>query len=186
MCTDLGSAPGDRRAAARSAGFSPVATYTWGRWDTGQYLSIARDGYILEHCVGIANRGPQDWCGNSGWFPGYAYLMRVGSWFGPDYLAVGRAVSLIAMVGAWTTLWFGFLRRRPFAAGSLGMVIAAMFPAGVYYGAIFPVSSMLVAVLLALVCLDRQRWFARRAVRAVAAVMPHSLDSSSWRLRWCR
>ena len=30
--------------ATRSAGFDPWATWTWGRWDTGQYLSITDDG----------------------------------------------------------------------------------------------------------------------------------------------
>ena len=60
-----------------------MGTWTWGRWDSGQYLPIADKGYIYERCAGVANRGPEDWCGNAGWFPGYPYLMRVGPWFGP-------------------------------------------------------------------------------------------------------
>ena len=51
------------------------------------------------------------------------------------------------------------------------MVIAATFPASVYYGAIFPVSSMLFAVLLALWCLDRRRWLLAGMCGAVAATM---------------
>ena len=157
--------------AARAAGFDPWATWTWGRWDSGQYLSIAERGYIYERCVGVANRGPDDWCGNSGWFPGYPYLMRVGSWFGPSHFTAGRVISFLAMAGAWAVLWFGFLRRRPLAAGVLGMMIAAAFPASVYYGAVFPISTMLLAMMLALVCLDRQRWLLAGACGAVAAMV---------------
>ena len=155
--------------AARSVGWAPFATPTWGRWDSGQYLSIAKNGYIFENCVDVANRGPEDWCGNSGWFPAYPWMMRFGSWLGFGYDTFGRLVSFVAMVGAWTVLWFGFLRRRPAVVGALGMAIAAMFPASVYYGAIFPVSSMLVAMLLALWCLDRSRWLLAGVFGAVAA-----------------
>lgn len=156
--------------AARSVGWSVWSTSTWGRWDTGLYLSIAENGYIFENCVDVANRGPDDWCGNSGWFPAYPWMMRFGSWLGFGYDTFGRLVSLVAMVGAWSALWFGFLRRRPLVVGALGMAIAAVFPASVYYGAIFPISSMLVAVLLALWCLDRQRWLLAGLCGAAAAM----------------
>jgi hypothetical protein len=97
-------------------------------------------------------------------------MMRLGSSLGLGYQPFGRAVSLVAMVGAWSVLWFGFLRRRPLAVGALGMVIAATFPASVYYGAIFPISSMLLAVLLALWFLDRQRWLLAGVCGGVAAM----------------
>jgi len=77
------------------------------------------------------------------------YLMRVGSCFGPTHFTVGRVISFVAMVGTWAALWFGFLRRRPLAAGVLGMAIAAALPASVHYGAVFPISTMLLAVMLA-------------------------------------
>lgn len=157
--------------AARSVGLSVWSTSTWARWDSGQYLSIARDGYVFERCVDVANRGPDDWCGNSGWFPAYPWMMRFGSWLGFDHLAFGRFVSVVAMVGSWVVLWFGFLRRHPLVVGLLGMVIAATFPASVYYGAIFPISSMLIAVLLSLWCLDRRRWLLAGLCGAVAAAM---------------
>lgn len=157
-------------AAARASGWNPWETATWGRWDTGHYLSIADFGYVYERCVGVANRGPDDWCGNAGWFPGYSYLMRVGSWFGPGLQTVGRTISAAAMVAAWTALWFGFLRRRPFAVGALGMAIAAAFPASVYYGATFPISTVLLAMVSALVCVDRRRWLLAGCFGAVAAM----------------
>lgn len=157
-------------AAARSAGFDFWATSSWGRWDTGHYLSIADSGYVYERCVGVANRGPDDWCGNAGWFPLYPYTMRVGSWFGPGPESVGRAVSLIAMVGAWAALWLGFLRRRPAVAGFLGMALAAVFPASVYYGAVFPIALVVWAMMSAIVFVDRQRWLLAGCCGAVAAM----------------
>jgi hypothetical protein len=157
--------------AARSVGLSVWSTWTWARWDSGLYLSIARDGYIFERCVDVANRGPDDWCGNSGWFPAYPWMMRFGSRLGSDYLAFGRVVSVVAMVGSWVVLWFGFLRRHRLMVGVLGMVVAATFPASVYYGAIFPISSMLIAVLSALWCLDHRRWLLAGLCGAVAAMM---------------
>ena len=155
--------------AARSTGFSVWSTSMWGRWDTGLYVDIARNGYIFESCVGVANRGPEDWCGNSGWFPAYPWMMRLGPWLGLGYDMFGRMASLVAMVGSWTVLWFGFLRRRPLVVGALGSEIAAVFPASVYFGAIFPISTLLVAVLLALWCLDRQRWLLAGVAGAIAA-----------------
>ena len=101
-------------------------------------------------------------------------MMRVGAWFGPSHFATGRMISLLAMVATWSVLWFGFLRRRPFVAGALGMAIAAAFPASVYYGAVFPISTMLLAVILALVCLDLQRWLLAGVCGAVGAMVSTS------------
>ncbi len=97
-------------------------------------------------------------------------MMRVGSWFGPKLDTVGRAISFVAMVGSWAALWFGVLRRRPAAAGLLGMTLAAALPASVYHGAIFPISVMLLAVVLALVFVDRKRWLLAGCAGAIAAM----------------
>ena len=80
-------------------------------------------------------------------------------------------ISFGAMIGTWVAVWFGFLRRRPLVAGAFGMAIAAAFPASVYYGAIFPISMMLLAAMLALVFLDRRRWLLAGAFGAVAAMV---------------
>lgn len=157
--------------AARAAGMSVWSTATWGRWDTGHYLQIAESGYSFGHCNGVPNRGPTDYCGNSGWFPGYPYLVRFTSWSGMSFAQSGRLISTLAMLTAWSVLWLGFLRRRPFVVGVLGMALAAVFPAGVYSGAIFPISTMLAAVLLMLAFLDRRRWLLAGCCGAVAAVV---------------
>lgn len=46
--------------ATRSVGLSVWSMSNRGRWDSGPYLSIAKNGYILERCVDVANRG---YCG---------------------------------------------------------------------------------------------------------------------------
>lgn len=155
--------------AAKAVGLSAWDTPSWGRWDTGHYLSIAKSGYEFGHCDGVANRLPTDFCGNSGWFPGYPYAMRLGSYLGPGVDVVGRLISLAAMVVAWVALWFGALRKRG-TSGVLGMAIAAAFPSSVYYGAIFPVSVIVACSAVAFICIDRRRWLLAGLVGAVAAV----------------
>lgn len=156
--------------AARSQHLSIRATSTWGRWDTGHYLRIAEHGYAFGPCDGVANRGPGDYCGSSGWFPGYPYAMRASSKLGMELDDAGRLIAWSMLVVVVVALWFGFLRRRPAWPGLLGMALAASFPAGVYFGAIFPVSTMLAAALLALIALDRQRWLVAGSFVAVATV----------------
>lgn len=157
--------------AGRLAGISIRPTTSWGRWDTGLYLNIADSGYSLGSCDGVPNRGPTDWCGSAGWFPGYPYLMRAGSATGLATDVVGRLISFVAMVVAVGGLWFGFLRHRPLASALPAMALAAAFPASVYYGAIFPVSTMVAGVTLALVCLDRRWWLAAGCFGALATVV---------------
>lgn len=155
--------------AARSTGFNALTTRAWGRWDTTHYLSIADSGYVFEHCAGVPNRGPTDYCGNSAWFPGYPYALRLGSYLGPSTRTVGRLLSFVALVGAWGVLWFGFLRIRG-AVGIVGMALAAVFPSSVYYGAIFPISTVIACWLIALLLIGQRRWLWAGVAAACATV----------------
>lgn len=80
-------------------------------------------------------------------------------------------ISLVSMLVAFGALWFGFLRHRRLASGALAMALAAAFPASVYYGAIFPVSTMVAGVVMALVCLERRWWLAAGCCGALATVV---------------
>src|SRR5215472_17147679 len=71
-------------AAALSAGFSPWRAESFARWDSGHYLSIAARGYEFVSCRTIGYPSPDDWCGNTVWFPGYSWLIRVLSAIGFD------------------------------------------------------------------------------------------------------
>ncbi len=157
-------------AAARAAGVSAWSVSSWGRWDTGHYLRIAESGYAFGPCDGVANRGPEDFCGSSGWFPLYPYAIRAATWTGLRADAAGRLLALGALLTAWVALWFGFLRRHPMRRAIPAMALAAVFPGCVYYGAIFPVSTVVAATVIAAVCVDRQRWVLAGLAAAVAAM----------------
>jgi hypothetical protein len=147
--------------AARSVGLSPSETENWGRWDTGWYRTIAQDGYSLGRCIDVPNRSPEDYCGAAGWFPGYPYLMRlVADATGASVDNAGRGIALVALAVMFAVLWFGFLAKRPLAQSAPAMALAAAFPAGVYYGAVFPVSIVTASMIGALALMQRQRWLA--------------------------
>lgn len=157
-------------AAAWMSKLSPFTTSTWGRWDTGNYLSIAEGGYTFESCVGVANRTPDDMCGNAGWFPGYPYAMRFVHLFGVAYDDAGRLLAVAAFVGALLLLWFAVLRHRPPGQALTGMALAAVFPGSIYYGAIFPISFVILSSLAALVLIGRERFWLAGLCGAVATV----------------
>ena len=124
---------------------------TWGKWDTGLYLEIADKGYSLNHCINVPNRTPQDWCGTGGWFPGYPMVTRavrdVFNWR-TDMAAL--VVSRTAFFVLLAVLWFGFLRDRPRRDAFYCLAFACLFPGGVYYLALFPMSLATVGLLIAL------------------------------------
>jgi hypothetical protein len=159
--------------AARSGGFAPTDTWTWGRWDTGWYRTIAEDGYSFGRCVDVPNRTAEDFCGAAGWFPGFPYLMRVvADVTGATVDTAGRGIALVALATMFAALWFGFLARRPLTQSVPTMALAAAFPAGVYYGAIFPVSIVTASMIGALALMQRQRWLAA-GICAMAATVSY-------------
>jgi hypothetical protein len=159
--------------AARSAGYPPLDTESWGRWDTGWYRTIAQDGYSLARCIDVPNRTSEDYCGAAGWFPGFPYLMRVvADVTGSSVDTAGRAIAVVALTVMFAVLWFGFLAKRPLTQSAPAMVLAAAFPAGVYYGAIFPVSIVTASMIGALALMQRQRWLAA-GICAMAATIAY-------------
>ena len=156
-------------SAARSVGVPPSADSSWSRWDSRLYLEIARSGYTLTHCGNIPHRRPTDYCGPSGWFPGYPYLVRALAHGGLDYELAGRLLAVGALIGTLCVLWFGFLRHRPLGQGLSGMALAAVFPGAVYYGALFPVSLVTLATMGTLLLMQQQRWLWAGACGMVAA-----------------
>lgn len=156
--------------AARAEGFSPLDTEPWGHWDTGWYRTIALDGYSFGHCDGVGNRAPTDYCGATGWFPGYPYINRLVSHLGMSVDSAGRLVSLVAFVVMLAVLWFCFLSSRPRSHAIPAMALTAVFPGSIYFGAIFPVSIVAASMLGCLALLQRGRWAAAGACGALGAV----------------
>ncbi len=145
-------------AAAWRHGYDPSGTGAWAHWDSGWYRFIAQHGYYLEHCIGEPNRGPNDYCGSAGWFPLYPLTLRALGFTGIGVNTLGRWVALGAMTATYAGLWQGFLRWHPVNKQILALVLAAAFPAGVYYGAMFPVSIVTASAIACLYALQREKF----------------------------
>jgi hypothetical protein len=141
--------------AARFLHVAFLGTSEWARWDTNHYRDVAVSGYDLVHCVDPVTGPTVDWCGSSGWFPGYPYLARLipGVRIDLAMLVVAR-VSLLVLLAV---LWFAFLRRRPFNESLPLMAIASLFPGSIYFIALFPMSLAVLGLMAMVVGLDRKR-----------------------------
>jgi hypothetical protein len=119
-------------AAALWAHVNPLRLDSWVRWDSNLYLSIAQRGYYLEHCPPGSGYERWQWCGNAGWFPLYAWMLKI---------APGAVLSLIFQAILLVLVW---RRSRSWPA----LLLAAFFPGCIYQQAVFPVSLFLVCALL--------------------------------------
>lgn len=114
-------------------GEDPRLPSTWVRWDSYRYLEIARGGYVESQ-----DDPPSS---NTGWFPGYAWVMRVGS--RAAHVTPARAGRLAALgfeLALLTLLWTRLLPPVPGARRWLALLAAACFPAWFYRHAVFPLS----------------------------------------------
>src|SRR5687768_13586343 len=72
-------------------------SYNWLRWDSDHYLKIAEKGYEFFPCAGKFGNPDtsKDFCGNTGWFPGYPMLIRFSAMLFKDSLLVAGILSKI-------------------------------------------------------------------------------------------
>ena len=126
---------------------------SFGRWDTGHYLHIARSGYTATwHCPASnlpANLPPGNYlCGTIGWFPGYPFAMRAVS-------AVTRmplpAAGLVLAWACWylvlVLMWRSLAGARSIRTRWMCLLIAAFFPGQIYFAALFPISMCIAGIL---------------------------------------
>jgi len=166
---------------ATSTGNDPLQASTWSRWDSGQYESIAWDGYSdVVPCGPGSGYGPGTWCGNDGWFPAYPRLVRAVHLAlspvvqvnqpGPHRLgAAGVIVSWGFALGTLLLLWGTFLQRSLTASAIGCLLYAAYAPGQIYHYAIFPLSMLAFFTVLHLWLLDRRRWLPAGLAGGVAA-----------------
>jgi hypothetical protein len=146
--------------AAILAREDPTLTSTYVRWDSLHYLDIVRRGYF---------EVPGDpRAADTGWFPGYPYLVRI-LWhsFGVKPALVGRAVSLAFTLGCLVLLWAELLAAQ--SRGLAALLVCGLFPGWVYGHAIFPVSMACFFVLAAVALAARGRFNGAGLCGAVAA-----------------
>lgn len=121
------------------------------RKDSHLYLSIARDGYTLFPCQETIPKAPPNvWCGNAGWFPGYPCLVGAIQPISGSLNLAGVLISGIGTFAFLVVLWNAYLGAKATTANLHVMLLAGLFPGGIYYHAIFPLS---VFLALALLCL---------------------------------
>ena len=162
-------------AAAARASHVPLFNYdTWIKWDSGHYLSIANDGYAFMSCAELAGYDPSQWCGNSGWFPGYPYLLRAfHALTGQPTILLAVILSQLFAALSLGVVWNLFLQRKN------GVVLAlAAFAPGTYYFLVgFPVS---MAVCFTLIAIWAWRTDRRGLAYVTGAIAAFTYPSMVW------
>lgn len=178
-------------AVAAASGVSYwTAAGRW-RWDSEHYLSIARGGYEMFRCRDRYPDFPDVLCGNVAWYPGYPVLLRPLTWLGLSYETAGVVLSELALLAAFVVLWTLLGARTTWSTG-ITLALAAVFPGGVYFHAIFPMSLLVLALLLCVLAVARGWWwpaalsgFVATAAHPVGAVVLGML-ALSWLFAWER
>jgi len=151
--------------AALTANVAPLAAASYARWDSYQYLSIARHGYYLTECARTGYL-PYGWCGNTGWMPAYPVVLEIVSTLlrvSPP--TAGVLVSAFFEIATLTVAW-RLVERRSF----LVLLACALVPGMVYHHAIFPISMCAFFLLLTLWMLLQGRWLEAGTSGAAAAI----------------
>ncbi|MFJ3876024.1 hypothetical protein ACIPW5_01035 [Streptomyces sp. NPDC090077] len=158
---------------------SPVAYWSTGgrtRWDSAHYLSIAETGYEMFRCRERYPDFPDVICGNVAWFPGYPMAVRAVSATGLSYELSAAVVTELCLLGMFAVLWW-LLGARLTRATGLTLAIGTVFPGGVYFHALFPLSTATLALLVCVAGVKRGSWalaaaggFAAAACHPVGAV----------------
>jgi hypothetical protein len=155
--------------AASAMGSGPLDPKVLARWDSGHYLGIAVAGHEFFSCAHLPGYNPQHWCGNTGWFPAYPWMIRLISLAGLQPVAAGALLSALFHLGTLVLLWNKFLDAVWSRGSLLCLLLAGFFPGQVYHHAVFPVSTFTFCALLALHYLCEQRALAAGLAGAAAA-----------------
>ena len=145
-----------------------AATRTWTRYDSGFYLQIADGGYHLFRCQ--PPYPPTGWCGNSGWFPGYSWLLAGLHWLAVPLVPAALAVSWLAFLGALLVLWHAFLAHQPWPAATAALAYAAFTPGLAYDYGVFPLALLSLCTVAFFALVQRGHWLAAGTAAAVGAL----------------
>jgi hypothetical protein len=145
-----------------------AATRTWTRYDSGFYLQIADGGYRMFRC--LPPYRPGTWCGNSGWFPGYSWLLAGLHWLALPLAPAALAVSWLAFLGALLILWRAFLVHQPCPAATAALAYAAFTPGLAYDYGVFPLALLSLCTVAFFALLQRGHWLAAGVAAAVGAL----------------
>jgi hypothetical protein len=146
-----------------------AATRTWTRWDSNLYLQVAKGGYNLFRCTRPFGK-PGQWCGNSGWFPGYPWILAALHWLSFPLAPAALALSWLLFLAALLVLWRAFLVHQPWPAAAIALTFAAFTPGLPYEYGVFPLSLLSLCTIAFFAFLQRGYWLAAGAAAAAGAL----------------
>lgn len=155
-------------AAANGQDF--LAPATWAHWDSLRYISLVKHGYTLHPCSAMLPPPPKA-CADSGWFPGYPLLIRLGTLTGISPEAAGLAVSQLFFLALLGLVWIAFLAKKPAARSIPVLALVGFWFGDVYYHAIFPMAPATFFMVFCLWSVTRRRWLIAGLSGAVATTM---------------
>ena len=156
-------------AVAWTSGFPPLDPQTWVRWDSVLYLRIAERGYQIERCRPETGLPAGNWCGTTGWFPAYPWLIALFTKLGGAPAWWGVLLALAAHCGLLWIVWRHLLGGQVTPRNLAVLVLAAFFPGAIYLQAVFPISLCLFLAAGCLVACARERFVLAAALGAAAA-----------------
>ena len=125
-----------------------LVTSLWTRFDSANYLRIARIGRTFGKCGSKGLPGDRltflyhhTWCGTAQWLPGYPLAVRTVRTVAAISLpTAGVLISWVALAAGIFLVWFGWGRDLPPLKALLLLLTFALFPGAIYSFAVFPIS----------------------------------------------
>ncbi len=116
------------------------------QWDSGFYLTIARDGYASDP-------------GTVAFYPLLPLLIRAAHWVIPSWRAAGALVVHVALAAA--LVYLHALARLDYDRDTArrAIVFALLFPTAIFFGAIYTESLLLLTITASLYHARRGQWW---------------------------
>lgn len=151
-------------------GWPPFAAIkTWRRWDSTFYLQIASGGYHLFRCPARPGQAPR-WCGDSGWFPGYSWILAGLHWLSFPLAPAALALSWLLFLAALIVLWRAFLVHQPWPTAAAALIYAAFTPGLAYEYALYPLALLSLCTIAFFALLRNGHWLAAGVAAAAGAL----------------
>jgi hypothetical protein len=187
-------------AVARGWHFSPYRLLDiWGRWDTGWYISIVRDGYMLRGDLAQQQS-------NVSFFPFYPYLVRAILWPVPVQwqsdgvvLLAGVILSNLFLLGGLIFLYLLTVElTQTRNVAQRAVLYLLLFPTAFFFSAFYTDAAFLFLSVAALYAAQRRAWaWAALAAALLGITRPLGvliipvlawlyLSSSEWRINKIR
>lgn len=118
-----------------SFGCIDLSSNCFSHWDSGHYISIAKEGHKLYQC------GSQNWCGNTGWSPLYPFIMQIiNKITNFNFEICGVIVSSFFYFFYLLLISYIFNFNKVTFNALVTLFLFAFFPGFIYLHAVFPIS----------------------------------------------